>query len=209
MISDFGKVTIEGGAINTTGRFGTYDTSRPLSYTQSGGTVTTCTIGHTSPTLACFDLGTRRNADTSVVMTGGDIVIQNHAPVAGVIDYRNEAGSGADALTGTTVHFGNALTNGVAAFTGKGWFPNIALDTSSGSNSLTLSVPFGGVSNMGHNVNIGPGGTFDIGNTTFNMLGTSVINNGVIKVQGNIRTLFSAAACSPIWSIRDPARGSG
>ena len=185
VISDFGKVTVEGGAINTTGRFGTYDSSRPLNYTQSGGTVTTCTIGHTSPTLACFDLGTRRNADTSVVMTGGDIVIQNHAPVAGVIDYRNEAGAGADALTGTTVHFGNALTNGAAAFTGKGWFPNIALDTSSGSNMLTLSVPFGGVSNMGHNVNIGPGGTFDIGNTTFNMLGTSVINSGVIKVQGN------------------------
>jgi hypothetical protein len=187
LIADNAVFNMEGGAINVTGRFGAYDTSpRPLSYTQSGGTVTTCTIGHTSTALACFDLGTKRNADTSVVMTGGDIVIQNHPPVAGAIDYRNEAGTGGpDVLTGGTVHFGNALTNGVTAFAGKGWFPNIALDTSSGSNTLTLSVPGGGgVSNMGRDVNIGPGGTFDIGNTTFNVLGNSVINNGVIKVQG-------------------------
>ena len=185
VIFDFGKFTMEGGAINTTGRFGTYDTSKPLSYTQSGGTITTCTIGHTSQALACFDLGNSRTVDTSVVMTGGDIVIQNHPPIAGVIDYRNEAGSGPGAFTGTTVHFGNPLTNGAAAFTGKGWFPNIALDTSSGSNTLTLSAPGAGVSNMGYNVNIGPGGEFDIGNTTFNVLGASVTNNGVIKVQGN------------------------
>lgn len=205
LIADNGVANIEGGSVNVTGRFGVYNTTQPLNYSQSGGTVTTCTIGHTSPGLACFDLGLTQGAgSTSVTMTGGDIVIQNHPPVADAVDYRHSSGTGTpDTLTGTTVHFGNALTNGVAAFTARGWFPNIALDTSSGSNTLTLQVPGGGsVFNMGHDLNIGPGGTFDIGDTTYNMLGNSVINNGVIKVQGaNSNFIFGRGlGTDPVYS---------
>lgn len=176
-IGDFGDVNIEGGAVNVTGRFGAYTAFQPLVYAQSGGMVTTCTIGHTSSGLACFDLGLTQGAGTtSVTMTGGDIVIQNHAPVAGALDYRHSSGTGTpQALTGTTVHFGNALTSGINIFESRGWMPNVVLDTTSGNNFLILST-----GSTAQNVTIGVGGTLEIGPNAFNMLGNSLINNGTI-----------------------------
>jgi hypothetical protein len=170
-----GGLRLDGGSINVTGRFGVDNTTMAISYVQNGGTLTTCTIGHSSVSFACFDLGT---SGSSIAMLDGDIVIQNHTP--GTRDYRMEAGSSFDLVTGTTVHFGNPLTNGTTAFNSVGWLPKVVLDTSAGPHTLTL-LPEQTTFRISHNINIGAGGTLDIGNGSFYMRGDSLVNNGTIK----------------------------
>ena len=175
LIATGGGVHVEGGSINITGRFGVDTDTQSVAYIQSGGTLNTCTIGHSSTTLACFDLGTN---GFPITMSGGDIVIRNHTP--GTRDYRMDANVSPDVLTGTTVRFGNALTNGASAFNAVGRFPNVALDTSAGAHTLTL-LPEEEVLRTGHSINIGAGGTFDIGDGSFSVRGNNVINDGTIK----------------------------
>jgi hypothetical protein len=200
VIFDFGKVIVEGGAINTTGRLGTYDTSRPLSYIQSGGTVTTCTIGHTSPALACFDLGTSRTVDTSVVMTGGDIVIQNHPPIAGVIDYRNEAGfAGPDGVVGTNLYFGSPDSSGPHDFTARGWLPVVHIDS---TFDYTLTFQPSSQGNMVQDMFIPGGTTVNIGNAALTLRGNVLDNNGTIIAQGaNANFIFGRGlGTNPVYS---------
>jgi hypothetical protein len=191
-----GSVRLDGGSINVTGRFGIDNTTLSVSYIQNGGTLTTCTIGHSSVTFACFDLGT---SGSPITMLGGDIVIRNHTP--GTRDYRMEAGAGPDALTGTTVRFGNSLTNGASTFSAVGWLPNIALDTSAGGHTLTL-LPEQTVSRTSNSLNIGPGGTFDIGNGGFYMRGNNVVNDGTIKADhpGSLFLFGRGPGSNPVYS---------
>jgi hypothetical protein len=174
LIATGGGVHIEGGSINIAGRFGVNTDTQSVAYIHGGGTLTTCRIGHSSTTLACFDLG--RNG--GITMPDGDIIIQNHTP--GTRDYRVEPSTSFDLFTGTTVHFGNALTNGTSAFNSVGWLPNVVLDTSAGTHTLTL-LPEQAAVRISYNVNIGAGGTLDIGNGSFYMRGDSIVNNGTIK----------------------------
>ena len=62
------------------------------------GTITVCTVGNASATLASFDLGT--SLTSSISMTGGTIVTQLASTGATQIDYRDQAGSGFTGVTG-------------------------------------------------------------------------------------------------------------
>jgi hypothetical protein len=175
LIATNGGVHIEGGSVNITGRFGVDTGTQSVAYIQSGGKLTTCRFGHSSTTLACFDLGTNVSP---ITMLGGEIVIQSHMP--GTRDYRMDANANLDALTGTTVYFGNLLTSGTSAFSAVGRLPNVVLDTSAGAHTLTL-LPEEENFRTSYNLSIGAGGTFDIGNDGFSMRGDSVVNKGTIK----------------------------
>jgi hypothetical protein len=52
------NINIEGGIISSTGRFGVTASGNAITYNQTGGTITVCTIGNASTTLGSFDLGT-------------------------------------------------------------------------------------------------------------------------------------------------------
>ena len=67
------NITVEGGAINATGRFGVAASGNAITYNQTAGTITVCTIGNASTTLASFDLGTGVGTTN---ITGGTIVVQ-------------------------------------------------------------------------------------------------------------------------------------
>jgi hypothetical protein len=104
-------VTVEGGAVNATGRFGVAASGNNLTYTQTGGTITVCTVGNASSTLASFDLGTGLGPDP--IINGGSIIIQNVATGTTVRDYRNGqgvSGLGVAGITGGTLQYGNAST---------------------------------------------------------------------------------------------------
>lgn len=168
--------TIEGGNINVTGGFGVqnYQSSSPISYTQTGGTLTTCTVSAPS-LLACFELGL---ANWTGAISGGEIVVQK----GGGLSYRNERGAtGPAQLTGTTLRFGNAQTSGASSYVSIGRMPNVVVDTTGGSHSLFINAPETGNSITSRNLNIGVGGLLDIENFTFNMLGDTIVNNGAIK----------------------------
>jgi hypothetical protein len=177
------NIIIEGGNVNTTGWFGVLNIATRITYNQSGGTVTTCTIGHFSNSRACFDMGGWLGTDGSITMSGGDVVIQNPTQIAdGPRDYQNISGlTGATLLTGTTVHFGNSLTNGGAGtFTARGKLPKVVIDTTAGGHTLQFLPAVSG-GNLSRDMNIGPGGTLNTGENVFFFEGTNLINNGTIK----------------------------
>ena len=80
------SVIVDGGAVNATGRFGVAAAGNVISYNQSAGTITVCTIGNASATLGSFDLGT--GVGSNIAISGGTIVTQLAATA---VDYRNQA----------------------------------------------------------------------------------------------------------------------
>jgi hypothetical protein len=109
------NITVEGGAINATGRFGVASATNAITYTQSAGTITVCTVGNTSTTLGSFDLGT--SASSTITMSGGTIVVQL---ASSGIDYRYDSGGSLSGLTGGTVQFGNASSGAAKTFSARG-----------------------------------------------------------------------------------------
>jgi Carboxypeptidase regulatory-like domain/G8 domain len=177
------NILIEGGAVNATGRFGVAASANAITYNQSGGTITTCTIGNASTTLACFDLGTGVGTTN---ITGGLIVIQNASTAAsGPRDYRNQSGlTGTTTVTGGTVQFGNASTGaGVQAFDVAGVFPNVVVDNTTAGHTVTFLAP-AVFNNITRNVLVNPGTTFNVGNNVFLFNGTTFTNNGTLTGNG-------------------------
>lgn len=184
-------VTIEGGAINTAGRFGVASPGNFVwSYNQSGGTITACTIGHAVTTAACFDTGV--SAASAVAISGGSIVIQNRSTAAsGPRDYRHLAGTtGQITLTGGTVKFGNSLTAGASTFSAVGQFPNMEIDNTTGGHTVNLQ-PAGGFNNVTRNLTINTGTTFNIGGNAYLMHGSTLVNNGTLTA--------NAAGANLVW----------
>jgi hypothetical protein len=122
-------VIVEGGAVNATGRFGVAAAANAITYNQSGGVVTVCTLGNTSTTLASFDVGT--SATSSVTITGGSIVVQLASAAATTPrDYRHQSGSaatsnGTASVTGGTLQLGNVASGAARAFNIAGVIPNL------------------------------------------------------------------------------------
>ena len=177
------NILVEGGAINATGRFGVAASTSAITYNQTGGTITTCTIGNASTTLACFDLGTGVGTTN---ITGGDIVIQNASTAAsGPRDYRNQSGlTGTTTVTGGTVQFGNANTAAVVqAFDVAGVFPNVVVTNATAAHTVTMLAP-AVFNNVSRDVLINPGTTFNVGNNVFLFNGTTITNNGILTGNG-------------------------
>jgi len=190
-------VTIEGGAVNTTGRFGVFASTVVWSYTQTGGAVTTCTIGHSSSTAGCFDMGSA--TASAVTITAGEITIQNgRSSFSNSPDYRHQGGTtGPATVTGGTVRFGNAsTTSGVTFFYAAGVMPNLVIDNTVGGHTLLLH-PGGVFQNVTRNVTINTGTTFNInGSTPYLMNGSTFVNNGTL-------TALQPSTANFVWF--DPA----
>jgi hypothetical protein len=176
------NINVEGGAINTTGRFGVAASSNAITYNQTAGTITVCTVGNASTTLGSFDLGTGVGTTN---ISGGNIIIQLAATGAsGPRDYRNQSGlTGTTTVTGGTVQFGNAASGAAKAYSAAGVFPNLVIDNTSAGHSLTLLAP-AVFNNITRNITINPGTTFNIGNNVFLMNGTTLTNNGTLTANG-------------------------
>lgn len=176
------NILVEGGAINSTGRFGVAASGNAITYSQTGGTITVCTVGNTSITLGSFDLGTGTGT-TSI--TGGTIVIQLASTAAsGPRDFRNQSGlTGTTTVTAGTVQFGNAASGAAKAFSAAGVFPNVLVDNTSAGHSVTLLAP-AVFNNVTRSITISTGATFNIGNNVFLMNGTTLTNNGTLTANG-------------------------
>ncbi len=170
---------VEGGAVNAAGRFGVAAAGNTITYTQTGGTVTVCTIGNASATLGSFDLGTSVNSN--ITISGGTIVTQL---LATAIDYRNQAGGGIAGLTGGTLQLGNAASGAAKNFNLRGVLPNLVITNTSANHTGTMSTTLVNFNNISLNVTINTGATFNIGNTTFLMAGTTMTNNGTLTTSG-------------------------
>jgi uncharacterized repeat protein (TIGR01451 family) len=170
---------IEGGAVNATGRFGVAAAGNAITYTQTGGTLTVCTIGNASATLGSFDLGTSINSN--ITMSGGTLVTQL---LATAIDYRNQAGGGITGVTGGTLQLGNASSGAAKNFNLRGVLPNLVITNTSANHTGTMSTTLVNYNNIALNITINTGATFNTGNTTFLLAGTTVTNNGTLTANG-------------------------
>jgi len=174
-------VTIEGGAINVAGRFGVNAPTNNVTYSQTGGVITVCTLSNTSTTLASFDLGMGTGPD--VVMSGGTIIFRNNTTGAGpFLDYRNQQGSTPNSITGTVLQFGDALSGATKTFRAVGLMPNVVVSNASAGHSLVL-LPAAVFANSARDVTINPGCTFDIGNQVY-LERTTVTNDGTLNANG-------------------------
>lgn len=166
-----GTFTVEGGSLNTAGGFSVIGNS-VLAVT--GGKVTACKAGGTGCGVWIY-----RPISGTLTMSGGEIVVQN----SGYYYTSRLDWSDFPNIRGTTLRFGNELTNGPGNFVlngfQDGWegiAPNVVLDTSSGS-AHTLVTDIVPVHIM--NLEIQPGGLFRFHNLSFH--GTSIVNNGQLE----------------------------
>jgi hypothetical protein len=189
-------IIVEGGAVNTTGRFGVSTSTNAINYTQNAGTVIACTIGHTSTTLACFDMGTSVSSDINI--SAGTIVIQIASTAAsGPRDYRNQAGAGISAVTGGTVQLGNAASGAAKAFNIAGVFPNLVLTNTSANHTATMLTP-AVYNNITRNLTISSGTTMNLGNFTFLFDGTTLTNHGTLTHNGASSNFIFFLTTSPV-----------
>lgn len=172
-------ITVEGGAVNGTSRFGVAAAANTITYTQTAGTITVNTIGNASTTLGSFDLGTSLNSVIS--MTGGTVVCQL---AASAIDYRNQAGGGIAGVTGGTLQLGNAASGAAKAFSIRGVVPNLVLTNTSANHTASFSTTLVNFNNISLNVTINTGTTLNFGNVVFLFNGTTLTNNGTMTHNG-------------------------
>jgi hypothetical protein len=178
-------VTVEGGAVNATGRFGVAAAANAFTYNQSGGTITVCTIGNASTTLGSFDLGT--SLSSSITMTGGTIVVQLAATGAsGPRDYRNGAGGGIAGITGGTLQLGNAASGAAKTFNINNVAPNLVISNASAGHIVNFQAPAVGsnYNDITLNVTINTGTTLNLTFALFLMDGTTFTNNGTLTANG-------------------------
>ena len=175
--------TVEGGAVISTGRFGVTAVGNVISYTQTAGDVTVCTIGNASTTLGSFDLGT--TTASTVLISGGTINTQLANTAATTpIDYRNQAGSGTLGVTGGTLRLGNAASGAAKTFNLRGVLPNVVIDNMSAGHTAAMSTTIATYNNLSLNITINPGTTFNAANALFLFNGTTITNNGTLTHNG-------------------------
>ncbi len=132
------KIYIDGGAVISTGRFGVGSSTNTITYNQSGGDVTVCTVGNTSTTYASFDLGT--SATSSFTLSGGTITIQLASTAAsGPRDFRGGSTTPIwTNYTGTTLYLGNANSGASKTFFISGSVPPMVITTTSAVHNVSL-----------------------------------------------------------------------
>jgi len=180
------NIIIEGGTVNATGRFGVAAAANTFTYTQSGGTITVCTIGNASTTLYNFDLGT--SISSTINWTGGTVVVQKAASGTTHPGYRNDAGGN---IAGGTLQIGNAASGAAGIFNIYSTVPNLVIDpTYAHSVIFTLNTSTGQFYDNCQNITIGAGTSLNIGPNLFLFEGTTFTNNGTLIATGASTRLY-------------------
>lgn len=174
-------VTVEGGAINVAGRFGVNAPLNNLTYTQTGGVITVCTLSNNSGTLASFDLG--QGVGPDVVMTGGTVIFRLNCTGVPAHDYRNQQGSSAASITNTVLQFGDAGSGAAKTFAVEGLLPNVVISNASAGHTV-LFRPATYFNNTARDVTIPAGCKLDIGNQAYLQRGSTLTNDGTVAGTG-------------------------
>lgn len=176
--------TIEGGALNITGRLCVSAAANTITYVQTGGTITVnmggTGTGQHSPILASFDLGT--SAASSATLTGGLIILElAGTETQGPRDYRNNAGiQTVDAAA--TLQLGDGYSGAAKNYQIQGYAPSLVITNTSANHSATLL----GTTYVG-NTTMNTGTTLNLGTATpltgFRCVtyGASFTNNGTLN----------------------------
>lgn len=200
LLYEGGHMIVEGGRINTAGAFKSQTGAQPLSFTITGGTITTCTsLGNTT----CFSLLPPINANgDTFALVGGEIVTQNNGTVSipRPIDMVN---------SNTLLRFGNEFTLEASLFNldYDNDFPDMILDTRVIGHTLFFNASFTDISpNSVRNLEIGPGGVVLAGARSLTIRGESLINNGKIRSDRPQSSIVFSGQ-NPVYSGSGTAEG--
>jgi len=189
-----GNILMEGGFLNVAGVLrSAADGSIAASYKQTDGITTTCTIGHSVVSYACFDSGSF-GLHSTVSLTSGELVIQNSPQDCCLKAYRVDSLS-APFPSNAILRLGNAASNGPGVFRVSSDAPNLVIDTTGGAHTVWAPVAV-------KNVEIGPSGKFIIrnGSSGLRFGGDSFVNNGILSTEANN---------NPLWFLVQNAVYSG
>lgn len=194
---------INGGALNVAGSLQPFnDTGNHtyyVDYTQTGGTVTCCTVGNTYPGLNGLGLPSMWITQySSFTMSGGTIVIRGHNINA---NYDYDCSADTRSITGGTVQIGDASSGTAKRYGITGYFPNLVITNTSGNHSaefyqktytpyIYLTTTLQSNTTLDANTNsigatfvgditMNSGSTFDAGTVTHTVKG-NWINNGTL-----------------------------
>ena len=195
---------INGGAINVAGSLQpyadpTYNYTYYVDYTQTGGTVTCCTVGNTDGGASGRGLPSMWiTRYSSFTMSGGTIVIRGQN-----INWNYDYDCSADtrSITGGTVQIGDASSGTAKRYGITGYFPNLVITNTSGNHSaefyqkiytpyIYLTTTLQSNTTLDANTNslgatfvgditMNSGSTFDAGTVTHTVKG-NWINNGTL-----------------------------
>jgi uncharacterized repeat protein (TIGR01451 family) len=163
-------VTIEGGTVNTSGRF---NPSTAFTYIQSGGTFNVATVGNTGsgtgnasfvvPTAAVFNF------------SGGTINLVQACTGATPVDYINTSASNV-ALTGT-LQAGTAATAANFNFRIRTNIPNLVVDNTTNNKTVTATAQL----NLQGTVLVKTGASFVTNGFVVLVIGPTFTNNGTLN----------------------------
>jgi hypothetical protein len=179
---------IEGGTLNTTGRF---SPQSAVSYTQSAGTVNVCTVGQSSNSFGSFELF---STSSSFTMSGGTInLVQASTAATTPIDF--------DVLSSTVNYSGGTLNIGTAAtatnfnFRINGNTPAIVIDNTTNNKTATIraqTVVFGSTT-------VSTGTTLNLNGFLFAQIG-NLTNNGTVSGNTTGSRLYFAGSTAQTYS---------
>jgi hypothetical protein len=163
---------LEGGAVNVAGRFAVTSSGAPVTYTQTGGTLTAGMVGHASADFATFDLGT--SGSSSATISGGSIIIENaNSDTLIPRDYRNRAGT--QSVTGGLLQLGTASSDSAHVFYVRGTAPGVTIGNAPAGHTVILRGDFTATGVL----QIDPGATLDLSGKQV-IVRDSLANSGTI-----------------------------
>jgi uncharacterized repeat protein (TIGR01451 family) len=182
-------IIVEGGTINATGKFGVSAAANVITYTQSAGTITVCTIGNATSNVASFDVGT--SASSTVNISGGAIIVPLASTAVTPIDYRMQSGGGPVSVTGGTLQLGTAASGAAKTFNLRGILPTTTVTNTSANHNATM----GTIATYNHAAmgSVTFSGTFNAGTSFFLFFGPAFTNNGTLTHNGAGSRFFFTA----------------
>lgn len=182
-------IIIEGGAVNSVGRFGVSNSGSAISYIQTAGTVRVNThAGNNTNILCSFDLGA--STSTAFTMSGGRVIIVRGSANTELRGAMANASGGTNInITGGVFQLGDATTPSSTRFWLSGIIASLEVNATNSPEALQadeLSI-YGDLTISG--------GSFSSSNRNFTIKGNSVTNPGNITVaSGSTLTLNTSNA---------------
>ncbi|GAA4371787.1 T9SS type A sorting domain-containing protein [Hymenobacter koreensis] len=161
---------MEGGTLNTAGRFtnftGAATVSGTMTFLMSGGTLNVSTVGNASATPSF-------GVNGATTISGGSINLVQRSTNAAPLDYYV---AGNYTFTGGTLNVGTAATATNFDFRIRGNAPNITIDNTNNAKSALLA----GQTNPFGTVLINTGATLNLNGAILLQLGAAITNNGTL-----------------------------
>lgn len=172
LLTGNGRFVLDGGTLQIASRF----SSTSGTYTQSAGTLNSCTSGNSTSSAPSFDL----QGGSSFTLSGGTINLVQASTATTPLDYQVQ--SGTLSITGGTLNVGTSATTGSFGFRLAGALPNLVVDNTSNAKTALLSAAATGYGT----VTVSTGATLNTNGQTLSARGTTFTNNGSLTGSGII-----------------------